>query len=75
MAYTNKNPTLIVGNILHYGSCNGAVCLKVPCGDSKFIVHANFDDAFSFNYGVKTNYSGQGNFRPNQPITLLTNYG
>lgn len=75
MAYTNKNPTLVVGNILHYGSCMGAVRLKVPCGVSKFIVHANFDDAFNFNYGVKTNYNGQGNFRPNQVITLLTNYG
>lgn len=76
MAYTEKNPTLYAGNLLHYGSCTGSVALNVPCGVSKFIVHAVSNNLnFAVNCGTKTNYSSQNTFRTESVITLASWYG
>lgn len=74
MAYSEIQPQIICGNLLHYGKINGECKLVIPCGFSKIIIHSNVATKFSVNFGIQERFNNGVNFAPDTVITFPTDY-
>lgn len=75
MSYTKKNPKLISGNMLHFGSLSGACELMIPCGWNQIKIHTNKTEKIIVNCGFDDNYSNTGGgVPPSELITVPTYY-
>lgn len=74
MAYTKKNPKLISGNMLHFGSLSGACELLIPCGWNQIKIHTNKTEKIVVNCGFDDNYSNTGGGVPPSELIIVPTY-
>lgn len=74
MAYTKKNPKLISGNMLHFGSLSGACELVIPCGWNQIKIHTNKTEKIIVNCGFDENYTNTGGGVPPSEIISVPTY-